>query len=134
MRQPAQSAGDHQVQHQKQLVFEREHDALAQPAHAGNALALGVGDRRQRGAQHEEADKADVLEALAGDARLEALGVDDDVGQFGHRGTQTTPNAPSTPAAARNHSGCTRVLSASNAVAPVTTNAVRLWSAVRAST
>src|SRR5437763_2030602 len=40
-REPAQPPGDHEVEHEKELVLEREHDALAHPAHAAHALSLG---------------------------------------------------------------------------------------------
>ena len=36
-RLPVQAPGDHQVEDQEELALEREHDALAEPAHAAHA-------------------------------------------------------------------------------------------------
>ena len=51
--EPAQTARDHQVQHEKQLAFQRNDDALAQSPHGDDAEAFGRGERRFCGAQHE---------------------------------------------------------------------------------
>ena len=80
---PLQAAGDHQVDHQEQLVLQREHDALAEPAQAEHLPALGRGDRRHGGAQQERVEQPDAQQAGAEDAALEALEVDGDVGKLG---------------------------------------------------
>jgi hypothetical protein len=52
-RQPTQPPGDHQVQNEEQLAFQREDDALADAPQADDLAALGRDDRRDRGAQQE---------------------------------------------------------------------------------
>ena len=82
--EPAQPSRDHQVQHQEQVAFEGDDDALAEAPTPRDALADDVGDRRHRGAQHERTGQPDALEALAGDALARGFDVDRDVGQLGH--------------------------------------------------
>ena len=65
-----------------ELVVEREHDALADAAHAADGLAVERGDRRIDGAQHEGAEEVDPLEAPADDVAGQRLDVDHDVRQF----------------------------------------------------
>ena len=72
-RPPAQAAGDHQMEHEEELALERDHDALAEPAR---------GDDR---AQEKRARQLDALERVADDACRQALAIELDVGQLGHR-------------------------------------------------
>ena len=118
---PAQPAGDHQVQHEKKLGFETDHDALAEAAHRVDPPALGGGERRHDGAQHERADQAHAVEPLARDASVETFDIDDDVGQLRHATAvrYANPNAPATAATPSIHSGCSRVESETRSVAPV---------------
>ncbi len=67
------------------VALERDDDALAQPAHADHHASFGIGQRWQCRAQYECVDDAHVVQAVVDDARLQALDVDGDVGQFGHR-------------------------------------------------
>jgi len=84
---PSQPAGDHQMQHEVQRAFEHEHDALADAADLGDALALGARDRRHRGAQDERVHELHPLQHAAGDTALQSFDVDRDVGQLGHTGS-----------------------------------------------
>ena len=70
---------------EEEVGLEREHDPLAQPAHAGDAAPFRVRDRRIDGTEHEGADEAHPLERLARRSALERLDVDRDVGKFRHR-------------------------------------------------
>ena len=67
--EPAQTARDHEVQHEKQIILQRNDDALAQSPHGDHAEAFDRGERRFCGAQQKRIEQADVLEALADDAR-----------------------------------------------------------------
>ena len=92
-REPAQPAGDHQVDDEEELALEREDDALAEPLDADDNLAFDRGNRRRHRAQQERMADADALETVADDLGRQALEVDADVGQLGHR--------PSVPSARR---------------------------------
>jgi hypothetical protein len=83
--QPAQAAGDHQVDDQIGAVVQPQHDALAQPLHADHAAPLGLPDRRQCRAQHEGVEHSQAAQHLALQLGLQALDVDGDVRQFRHR-------------------------------------------------
>ena len=85
--QPHEAAGDHQVQHEEQVVVEREDEALAEPANRAHGLAVHDLERRHRGAQQERVAQFDPREHLPDDTRLERFAVDLDVGQFGHFST-----------------------------------------------
>ena len=79
-----QPPGDHEMQHQEEIPIETDHDALAEPAKAGEAA---VGRRRDRGidrAEQERAREPHPFEGRACDAGLERLDVDGDVGQLRH--------------------------------------------------
>ena len=81
---PAQPAGDHQVQHQVQLVPHVEHDALADARKALHLAPHGAGERRHCRAQQKRARHAHALERAAHELVLQALDVQADVGQLGH--------------------------------------------------
>jgi len=57
-----QPSGDHQVQHNKVLALEGQHDALAETVHGDDAPSLDGCERRHRGAQYERTDQAHALE------------------------------------------------------------------------
>ena len=77
-----------------------DHDALAEPPTPTHAAARGRRDRRQRGAQQERIEQADRLEPVPDDARGEALEVDRDVGQLGHRASVPAVTCPTTTGSA----------------------------------
>ena len=82
--EPAQASGDHQMEDEKQIGFESEDDALAEPANAAHALAFGFRDRGNGGAQHERIVDAHVREGPTGNPRRERVAIHRDVGQFRH--------------------------------------------------
>ncbi len=84
-REPAQAAGDHEMDDDEEVAGEGEDDALAEALDAGDDLALDGRDRRRDRAQQERMADAHALEAMADDLGVEPLEIDADVGQFGHR-------------------------------------------------
>ena len=79
-RSPVKAAGDHQVDDDEELAFEREDNALAQAAKSHHDPPLDLGHRRIDRAVDERARQADPLERPLEDARLEGRQVRDDVG------------------------------------------------------
>jgi hypothetical protein len=71
------------VDDHKQLVIEREHDSLADAAHASNEAPLDAVDRRIDGAEDERAVQNEPLEAASDAVPRQRLEVDDNVGKFG---------------------------------------------------
>src|SRR4026209_2541155 len=45
-RHPAQTAGNHEMNHQEQIVLQLEHDSLSHPSHSNDALSVGGAHRR----------------------------------------------------------------------------------------
>ena len=80
LRAPAKAAGDHQVNHDEQTVFELEHDPFADPPDTPDPLAGRLGEWWVDRAQYERASQADAFEKLAPDEALEPLAVDGNVG------------------------------------------------------
>ena len=83
-RVPAQTAGDHQMNDDEEVSFEREHDPLAQAAKPDYSLAFRSRNRRIKRAHDERVPNHDPLDRLVEDHRREALKVEDDIGEFGH--------------------------------------------------
>ena len=79
-----EAAGDHQVQHQPEIAFDADGDALADAAHGNDLLALDRAQRRIDGAQQEDRAEPHPLERLAENASLDGGDVGGDVGQFRH--------------------------------------------------
>src|SRR5215831_17479854 len=84
-REPAQAAGDHEMDDQEQGSLELEDDALAQPTDADELLPLRGGERRSDAAQDERMDQADAREPLPLESGPKLFDVDGDVGELGHR-------------------------------------------------
>ena len=84
-REPAQPAGDHQVDDDEELALEGQDDALAEPLDADRRAGPRPRRRRRHRAQQERMADADALEAMADDLGRQPLDVDADVGQLGHR-------------------------------------------------
>lgn len=82
---PLESTGDHEVHDDEAAVLERNHDALADPAEAGDDTAGEIGRRGIDRSQHERFQDVDVLERLARDQRIQPLEIHDDIGQLWHR-------------------------------------------------
>ena len=87
--EPAQAAGDHEVQHEEQLALELEDDTLADSANAQDSLPFRRSDGRGDAAQHEGVQEAHALERAPREAAFQMLDIDDDVGQLRHRGSFT---------------------------------------------
>ncbi len=58
---PMQPAGDHQMKNEEQISLQLEDDPLSEARNAKSALALGVSQRRIRGAQDERAGDSNFL-------------------------------------------------------------------------
>ena len=84
-RLPAQPPRDHQVDHDEAIAVDADHDPLAEPLDRLDDRAGELLRRRRHRAQHERARDPDPLERLADDQRAQALDVDRDVGELGHR-------------------------------------------------
>jgi len=81
---PVESAGDHQVEDQPEVIVEAYADAFAEAAEMANRFAFRASERRVRGAQQKWAGDAYSFEALPENALLERFEVNDDVGKLGH--------------------------------------------------
>ena len=81
---PAESAGDHQMHDEVQVVVEVEHDPLAEPAHVAHGAPDERVERRLDAAQREHAANGVARERLADQPTGNRLHVDRDVGQLGH--------------------------------------------------
>ena len=100
-RPPAQAAGDHEMEHEEQVVLEDEHQPLALPAERASpafpvaSRSGGSAVRSTNGAAH-----ADPLQRLAERRAVERLEVDGDVGILRHGDTLTrkAPAGPASPA------------------------------------
>jgi hypothetical protein len=84
-RKPLQAAGNHRVQHQKQLAIERNDDQLAESLGAHHATLFGRGNRWYRRAQQEGTENVQLPQHVAPDLGGQAFDIDRDVGQLGHR-------------------------------------------------
>jgi len=99
--EPAQPSGDHEMDDDEEVAFERQHDALAEPLDPDDELALDRRDRRRHRAEQERVTDRDALETLADGLGGEPLDVDGDVGELGHRGSVPSRAAHLSGAAAR---------------------------------
>ncbi len=79
-----QTAGNHQVEHQPQVAFHPDRDALADAPQFAHRTALRTGERRLHCAQQERARNAHLLQLLSQDARLERADISGDVRQLRH--------------------------------------------------
>ena len=93
-RAPVEAPCDHEVEDEEELLFEGEHDALAQPAKAQHLAPLYLGDRRVDAAQERRAHDPNALEGLALAALLQALDVEADVRKLGHASQCRTQRRP----------------------------------------
>ena len=84
-RFPMQTAGNHQVQHEPQVVVEANGDPFAQPAQLAHGPALEGLHSRVKGSHQERTVEPYPLECLPQDPRAQGLEINRDVGQLGHR-------------------------------------------------
>ena len=82
---PVETAGDHQVQDEEEVVIKGKHDALAEAAKFADGLAFDGVDARDGGAEEEWGGDAQVFERLTDYARGERGEVGRDVRELGHR-------------------------------------------------
>ena len=98
---PAEAAGDHQVEDQKQIAFQTPHDPFAEAAEVDHPPARRRCDRRIDGAQQKGAGEADGLQRLSHDARPQGLDVDHDVRKLGHAKSDSMPDIAPAPQPAK---------------------------------
>ncbi len=79
-----QSARDHQVQDEPQVVFQADDDALADAPNRTDGAALQVLERRLDSSKQKWTGEPDTLEGLAKDPRFESEDVGGDVREFRH--------------------------------------------------
>ena len=79
------SAGDHQVQHEPEIIFEAKTDAFAQPAQLHNPFSFDTREWRFRSAQQERRRNVRTFEPSILNSFLKRPDVGDDVRQFRHR-------------------------------------------------
>jgi hypothetical protein len=79
-----EAAGDHQVNHQEQLAFERPHEALAQAAKPDHDLAVRLIDGRIERPHEKRTRDANPFEPVVENARCERVKVKLDVRKFRH--------------------------------------------------
>lgn len=80
-----QPSGDHEVQHQPEIIVETNCNALADTPQFAHHVTLGAADRRLRSAQQKRAGNPRLLEGLTDDAPLKCADVGRYVGQLRHR-------------------------------------------------
>jgi len=83
-RLPMETAGNHEMEDEPEVVFKANADAFAKAAEAQDFLAEGRGERRSGGTEQKRAGNAHGFEGLLEDAHLEGFEIDGDVGEFGH--------------------------------------------------
>ena len=81
---PLETAGDHQVNDQEEVVIHLPDDALAETLEPAHAPALNRVDRRIDRTDEERARDANTLQPLPDDAGAERVEVELDVRQFRH--------------------------------------------------
>jgi hypothetical protein len=74
-----QTAGDHEMQDDEQVVVEPEDDALSGSADVSNALVNDLAERRLDGSEQKRGSQAHLEELLADEPALERLDVDRNV-------------------------------------------------------
>ena len=77
---PAQASGDHQVEHQEQLITEIEDDPFTHPLQADDGPSLQLRGRRLDGADDEGIAEPKTVERLTAHARSKRLQIELDVG------------------------------------------------------
>jgi hypothetical protein len=83
-----QSAGNHEVKYQPQLVLETDGDALTDPTQRQHAPTLHGLDGRHRGPQQEWRWNPYALESPSHEAAIQCFDVDSQIRQLGHEESQ----------------------------------------------
>src|SRR4029077_5454896 len=84
-REPAEAAGDHQMDDEEELAVEFEHDALAEAADGVDVPAFQLGRRRIERAEDKRARQSDFEQRLPEEPLLERFDVDGHIREFRHR-------------------------------------------------
>jgi hypothetical protein len=84
-RFPLEAAGNHQVEHQEDVLVELHHEALAQSMQRNDMPTDCRIEGRIDRPQQERAGETHPLDSLADHARTERGDVEEDVRQLGHR-------------------------------------------------
>src|SRR5262249_36376388 len=92
-RFPVQPAGDHEVQDQKQILFQLKNKPLTQAAQPYHGPALDLADVGLKATQQEGMFQPYALQPPAHDPALETFEINDDIGKLRHA---TTPPLGST--------------------------------------
>jgi len=79
-----QASGNHQVQHQPNVVFQADANALPKPVQLDHGFPFKVSQRWDRCAQEKWACDTHMIETLTENAFLERFDVHNNVRQFGH--------------------------------------------------
>src|ERR1700722_2427018 len=82
---PMQAAGNHQVQNEPKIAFHPNRDTLADAPQLLHLASFRARERRLNRPQQKRTGHANLLQRLAGDARLERVNISRYIGQFGHR-------------------------------------------------
>jgi len=81
-----ESAGDHQMKDQPEIVIHADRNALAYASQFADDATFRVGKRRLGGSQEESALQAYTFEGLADYSGFQCGDIGSDVGQFWHAG------------------------------------------------
>ena len=81
---PVQTAGNHQVQDQPEVVVESNGDAFADSPQPGHLAAKRRFERGIGGAEQKRSADQDVVERFPANALIERFDIDDDIRQLWH--------------------------------------------------
>src|SRR5687768_8554544 len=84
-RAPPETASDHEMEDQKDVVFELENDALAEPAQRCDGMTRNTRERRVDRTKQERARKTDPTDAMAENARVQRVQIESDIRKLRHR-------------------------------------------------
>src|SRR6185436_2847280 len=82
--EPLEATRDHQVQHQEPILFQGEHQTLSDSLDPEDSPPLGFLDRRFDATEQEGRSKPNAFDRLPPNPLLEAVLVEQDIGEFGH--------------------------------------------------
>ena len=80
---PPESARDHEMKHQKQVVVGLDDDAFAEPAQRDNRFPFDREERRMNRTKEKRRGEADTGYAAAENPRLQGMEIQQNVGQLG---------------------------------------------------
>ena len=77
-------AGNHEMDHEPEIVGRAEANALAHAANACDHLLFGIGKGRIKCPQEKRIENAGFEQRLADCSPSDCFAIDSDIGQFGH--------------------------------------------------